>query len=596
MNSISPEYRERFNQELKELLHRRAFAILCVGAILIPLFSLLDFVAVNKHFELFLVWRITVALFFIFLIMLNFLDKSCLYPLAIVTSGYFVVSGIIAAMIVKTGGYSSFYYVGFVVVFVTYAAIFPLTTRQTTLFGIALYAFYSLPIFLFSTFSSSGFRDFLSNSFFLATFIVIIIVKSRAETKSRINEFNLRMKEEEIVNKLGFYAEKLENEVKKRTLELKESENHYRDLYENIIDDVLLVDLEGKILLGNARFYQNFKVQDDIDQENSFLDFLHPDDRESARQSLMARLQEGENVTGFQFRLLNVKGKSVDVECNATAIRKEGVVVGFQMLLRDISTHKVLEQKLLHSLKTVKDTRSATILGLAKLSEYRDSNTGNHLERIREYCMIIARRMAATEKYAPLISEQFIEDLYHSSILHDIGKVGIPDDILLKKMELTPEETEIIKQHTAHGGKILKAVDMQTAGHSFLSMAKSVAYFHHEKWDGSGYPYGLREEEIPLSARIVALADTYEELTTMNRYRSPHPHDDAVKIIVQEKGRHFSPDVVDAFLEKQDSFDIVRHNYTSSLHEDDTRISPECYKTRRKHQLIHSPDFVDGKI
>ena len=236
-------------------------------------------------------------------------------------------------------------------------------------------------------------------------------------------------------------------------------------------------------------------------------------------------------------------------------------------------------------------TRSATILGLAKLSEYRDASTGKHLERIREFCMIIARELASQAKYSDYITDQFIEDLYHSSILHDIGKVGIADGILLKRGKLTAQESEIIKQHTSYGGNILKAVDAETAGQSFLSMAKSIAYFHHEKWDGSGYPYGLREEEIPLAARIVSLADVYDGLTSMQKYRAACPHREAVKIISAEKGLHFAPDIVDAFLKHHPSFDEIRTKFTRQEGQHNSSAQPECYDSKKVPLENFIPDF-----
>jgi response regulator RpfG family c-di-GMP phosphodiesterase len=258
------------------------------------------------------------------------------------------------------------------------------------------------------------------------------------------------------------------------------------------------------------------------------------------------------------------------------------------MLIRDISTRVKLDNKLLQSLKTVQETRTATILGLAKLSEYRDVHTGKHLERIREYSQVIARELATRKEY---INEHYIENLYHSSILHDIGKVSIPDEILLKPAKFTPEENEVIKHHTTYGGNILKAVDDHTVEQSFLSMAKAIAYFHHEKWDGTGYPYGLREEEIPLAARIVALADVYDALTTVRKYRSACPHEEAMKIIVQEKGRHFAPDIVDAFMVRKTDFDQIRQRYATAEEAVPSFTKSDCYKSRKIPPDKYCPDF-----
>lgn len=590
MNNIKPEYTVIYHQELQDLLHQRANVILWTVVILLPLFSVLDYIAVRHYFSTFLIWRLSASLFCLFVFLLNSRDKKKRYPFIFGTTAYLVSALTISPMIVQMGGFSSFYYVGLILIHVIFAAIFPLTMAQTTTLGAILFAIYTLPIVIFNPLTIFAFHNFLVNSFFFITFIIITAVQSNAEHKARINEFNLRMKEREIGTKLGYYAEKLEDDVKKRTNELRESESRYRDLYENIIDDVILVDRENKILLANPRFYKNLHLPES-DQDIDFLKLVHAEDVSSVQSQLLSKLLQGEDATGCQFRLVGTDNKIFNVECNATVIIKEGILVGFQMLIRDISTRVKLDNELLQSLKTVQETRTATILGLAKLSEYRDVHTGKHLERIREYSQVIARELATRDEYKEYINEQYIEDLYHSSILHDIGKVSIPDEILLKPAKFTPEENELIKQHTTYGGNILKAVDAHTVEQSFLSMAKAIAYFHHEKWDGTGYPYGLREEEIPLAARIVALADVYDALTTMRKYRSACPHEEAMKIITQEKSLHFSPDIVNAFMVRNTAFNTIRQKYAAEEEAAPSSTKSDCYKTRKIPSDNYCPDF-----
>jgi PAS domain S-box-containing protein len=599
MNDIKQEYQAAYRQELQELLRQRANVILWTVAILLPLFSVLDYVAVRPYFSQFLCWRLAASFFCLFMLYLNHRDQNRVYPFFFGTAACLVSALTISPMVVQMGGYSSPYYVGFILVLVIFAAIFPLTMIQAAILGSTLYTLYAVPVFLLNIFTAAGFHDFLANSFFFITFLIIVVIRCNAEHKARITEFNLRMKEREIGTKLHFYAGKLEEEVRKRAIELKESEGRYRDLYENIIDDVILVDRENRILLANPRFYRSLHLPEN-DQEIDFLKLVHPDDVPAVKNNLLANLQAGKNITGCQFRLRGGTEAVFDVECNATVIRKEGVLVGFQMLIRDISTRLKLEKELLQSLQTVQETRTATILGLAKLSEYRDVHTGKHLERIREYSQALAEELAGREAYREQINDTYIEDLNLSSILHDVGKVSVPDEILLKPAKLTPEENELIKHHTTYGGNILKAVDAHTDEHSFLAMAKTIAYFHHEKWDGSGYPYGLREEEIPLAARIVALADVYDALTTVRKYRQACPHEEAARIIVQEKGRHFAPDIVEAFVVSAAKFNAIRMKYRAE--EETKMIAPvadtenpaihsDCYRARRMSRAQYCPDF-----
>ncbi|MGB5745492.1 MAG: HD domain-containing phosphohydrolase [Desulfobacterales bacterium] len=223
-----------------------------------------------------------------------------------------------------------------------------------------------------------------------------------------------------------------------------------------------------------------------------------------------------------------------------------------------INKRKQAEIDLLESYRKLQNARMATILGLAKLAEYRDEGTGTHLERIREYAKLIAEAMAKNPKYASHITPEYIDDVYQSSILHDIGKVGIPDAILLKPDKLTDEEFDVIKRHTTLGGDAIKAIEAKIEGQSFLALGKEIAYNHHEKWDGSGYPRGLTGEEIPIAARIIALADVYDALTTKRFYKDAYSHKRSRQIIVDQKGAHFDPEVVDVFLALEDEFNRIR--------------------------------------
>jgi response regulator RpfG family c-di-GMP phosphodiesterase len=223
-----------------------------------------------------------------------------------------------------------------------------------------------------------------------------------------------------------------------------------------------------------------------------------------------------------------------------------------------INKRKLAEQALLDTYRKLQNARMTTILGLAKLAEYRDEGTGTHLERIREYAGIIAPEMAKIPKYQNIITPEFIDDIYQSSILHDIGKVGIPDAVLLKPDKLTDEEFAVIKRHTLLGGDAIKAIEYQIEGKSFLNMGKEIAYNHHEKWDGSGYPGGLQKEDIPLAARIVALADVYDALTTERFYKPAYSHEKSREIIIGLRDTHFDPEIVDVFLQLEVDFNRIR--------------------------------------
>jgi putative two-component system response regulator len=194
------------------------------------------------------------------------------------------------------------------------------------------------------------------------------------------------------------------------------------------------------------------------------------------------------------------------------------------------------------------------VFALAKLAESRDPETGLHLDRIMEYSKILAVTLARQKKFAGILSCDDIENIYFTSILHDIGKVGIPDAILLKPGPLDAAEFETMKTHTIIGGKTLGQALAQYPEAPFLEIARNIAFWHHEKFDGTGYPHGLAGEDIPLCARIVALADVYDALTSKRPYKKAFSHDAAREIILEKSGGHFDPDVVDAFKEADAAF------------------------------------------
>jgi putative two-component system response regulator len=210
------------------------------------------------------------------------------------------------------------------------------------------------------------------------------------------------------------------------------------------------------------------------------------------------------------------------------------------------------------------ESRDVLLFAMAKLTESRDNDTGMHLDRIREYCRILAQELAAWPKYHDEIDGEYIQLLYLTSPLHDIGKVGIPDSVLLKPGPLTPEEFEIMKQHTTIGGETLQAVTLAHPEARYLSMARDIAFTHHERWDGTGYPFGLGGREIPLCGRLTALADVYDALTSRRIYKAKMGHAEARQIIFDGSGTHFDPDIVEAFRRREDEFTRVANLLNAS--------------------------------
>lgn len=220
-----------------------------------------------------------------------------------------------------------------------------------------------------------------------------------------------------------------------------------------------------------------------------------------------------------------------------------------------------LNEQVLKQSQQISSTQLAAIFAMSKLAESRDPETGEHLMRMREYCRLVAVRLAKLEKYKSFIDPDFIENIYTASPLHDIGKVGIPDSILLKNGVLNDEEWVIMKSHTVIGAETLRAVDSQHSGNAFIQIGIDLAESHHERWDGSGYPHGLSGEVIPLAGRILALGDVYDALTSSRCYKKGFTHEKSREYILSQRGKHFDPDVVDVFIEAEDEFINIRQSF-----------------------------------
>jgi putative two-component system response regulator len=208
--------------------------------------------------------------------------------------------------------------------------------------------------------------------------------------------------------------------------------------------------------------------------------------------------------------------------------------------------------------KKISDTQMAMIFALAKLAESRDDDSGMHLERVQAFCKKLAEGLAQRSRLGRQVDAKFVENIFYASPLHDIGKVGVPDRIVLKPGKLTPEEFDVMKTHAVQGAEKLEAVQRQFPGNALLDMGIAIAKYHHEKWNGQGYPKGLAGEAIPLPARIMAVVDVYEALRAKRPYKEALSHEESVDIIVTSGGTHFDPEIVKVFIELKEDFRAIR--------------------------------------
>ena len=218
------------------------------------------------------------------------------------------------------------------------------------------------------------------------------------------------------------------------------------------------------------------------------------------------------------------------------------------------------EESLLRAREVLR-TRDAVIFGLAKLAESRDPETGHHLERIALYSTRLATAMRRHPKFRSVVTRSFVNSIGISSALHDIGKVGVEDAVLLKPGPLTAEEYRRIQQHTVLGGECIRQIQRRVGDPMFLELSREIALHHHERWDGEGYPQGLAGEEIPLAARIVAVADVYDALSVRRVYKDAYSHEVCVEKIRKEAGQQFDPDIVDVFVSIHPQFEEIASRF-----------------------------------
>ena len=349
--------------------------------------------------------------------------------------------------------------------------------------------------------------------------------------------------------------------VKNLEARLMIAERNYSFLFDSLLSSIIIVDPLGNIVNCNYTAGELYGYDREEIRGRPFDEVFPAGEDHPSLQEIFAKIDvnQGRYVESEVPRPRK-DGAIVYTYASYSWIRNTSEdVVACSVTEKDLTERVNLERRLKDSFDQLKETQSAAILGFARLTEYRDKNTGKHLKRIREYTKVLAASLRGRKDYRQYIDDRYMEDLCLSSLLHDVGKVAIEDSILLKPGKLTDEEFTRIKEHSRIGGDALSEVDQEVKRENFLTLGKEIAYYHHERWDGTGYPKGLSGNEIPLSARIVALADVYDALTSDRPYKSAMSHEEALALIVAGRGSQFDPDIVDAFLENEENFRRIRN-------------------------------------
>lgn len=574
MGSTPQEVVPRQAKELEELFHQRTRICLWLGIVFFSLFSLLDFTCCRQHFALFFFYRVCFVLLLFILSLLLAYPQARRHTRAIMYGAMLLGALTISLMTVQLGGFTSGYYVGILLMIAGGFSVLPLDVRHALFLGCTMYLVYALTVYIGSRpLDDQALLHLVTNSFFFFTIVIVITVQCFDDQRTRMNSLRAQKGLQALSNELKQYTGNLESLVQKRMELLEESDLRFRDLYNNILDLVVQIDRNGSIGMINRHGAALLESTQEELRGTSLVDFLLPEERERLAPDLLDALHREEPLRGMQIRMLTRHNRVMEVELSGNRVDMPEADAQYQLVIRDITATKDIERRVLESSQLIDTSRQAAIFGLARLAECRDDATGAHLMRIREYTRILAVELARDPDFAGVVTMTFIEELCLSSVLHDIGKVGIPDTILLKPDQLTETEFETMKRHCEFGSTALSSAEKDSASLSFLRMGQDITRFHHERWDGLGYPHGLAGTEIPLSARIVTLADVYDALTSSRPYKSAYSHEQAREIIVRESGLRFDPNIVKAFLMREEDFKIARTNLSHPPHLDTSPLS-----------------------
>jgi putative two-component system response regulator len=293
---------------------------------------------------------------------------------------------------------------------------------------------------------------------------------------------------------------------------------------------------------------------------------------------LTAMASAADETRGLEMGAADYITKPISPPIVLARVRTQLKVKDAADFLRDQNAY--LEREVQRRTRELSAIQDVTIHAMASLAETRDNETGNHIRRTQHYVKILAEHLRDHPRFRHFLDDATITLLFKSAPLHDIGKVGIPDAILLKPGRFTPEEFEIMKTHTTLGRDAIAHAEAQLGMDvDFLNLAKEIAYCHQEKWDGSGYPQGLAGDAIPISARLMAVADVYDALISRRVYKEGMPHEKAVGIILEGRGTHFDPDVLDAFAANMARFQEIAARFADSDHDLAKQATAMAYVT-----------------
>ncbi len=357
------------------------------------------------------------------------------------------------------------------------------------------------------------------------------------------------------------HLQAVQDQVNEQTIEIIRTKDFLKGILDSsTLVSVILTDFDEHILFWNKGAENIFGYTVD-EMVGASMGRLFPQDRLTLDTVAEMRRAVDVGISTAYGKMNHVAkdGRVLTMSLALSPMRDMvGDLLGILWMGLDVTEEVRQNKEIFKLLHEVRKTQDAAIFALAKLTESRGEETGAHLSRIQAYCRVLCNRLSKREKYAEILTGKFIDDLVRSSVLHDIGMVALPDSVLWSPDRLHPRERELLSEHPKVGGKALEEAVKKLGEKGFLSVGMDVAYYHHECWDGSGYPFGKKGEDIPLCARIVALADAYDDLTNARGKKVALSHAEACVRIAEGKGTLFDPELVEVFEELESEFLKIR--------------------------------------
>ena len=267
---------------------------------------------------------------------------------------------------------------------------------------------------------------------------------------------------------------------------------------------------------------------------------------------LTARRDIEDELRGFNLGAVDYITKPISIPILLTRVRTQLALSQQRIALEQLVQERTVE---------LDKTRDAIVYGMGEMAEARDSETGNHLLRTREYVRLLAQQLARSQAYQSMLTPRLIDTFRRAAPLHDIGKIRIPESILRKASALDDDERQVMNKHPLYGKEIIDNAERKIGSTLFIGVARDIAYCHHEKWDGGGYPRQLQEKDIPLSARLMAVADVYDALVSKRYYKEAMTHSAAMDYLHEQSGAHFDPDIIQALDRAQGEFGAISNHY-----------------------------------